>query len=610
MGQIYISNRDSNEHRLIVVDNNELMAYEQEWAGKENKRGNIYMGVVTRLEPSLDAAFVDYGERRDGLLPLRQVPEGIPGVSPEGLQAGDALLVQIKKDNIGSKGAGLTGFISLAGHYLILQPYRDKSIAISRQASQAIRGQMREVIESLNLPENMNVIVRTGGVRADKEQLTWDLEKCLLQLWNDIQAGTKEIKQPTLIYRANSMLLRGIRDYYRPGKDGIFCDNKEIFDKLHTYMSRAFPEYLEDLHYHAAEHAMVPQNIDVQIDMLYQREISSPSGVRVVFDSTEALVAVDVNSGKMRETTDIETTALKVNMEAAEIIARQLRLRNLGGLIVVDFIDMESEENRSKLEKHFAQQIRHDRAQIRFTDISKFGLIEISRQRISKSLATLQKVPCLRCQGSGEIWESEAFSDYLMHKIRRFSTDDKTDTLVAQVPTETAIHLLNERRGELQMLEESGNCDIFIIPDESLQSPQFFLKPHFVGGARAASNLITGAHRNQQKQKAVNLATTTRQQRKKQAPQPQSEGLIESMTPPSQMIKQESSSWLKKVLGSLFSSAGQNGKQPPRKDASYNPRRQQRRGYQKNRSNRPRPPEHRNNNKSAKNNSDKPPLKP
>lgn len=478
MNNIYLNIRQAEENRVIVTRNSTLVDFEQEFQGEGNKKGNIYKGVVSNIEPSLEAVFVDFGESKNGLLPLREIPPNAPGVSEGGIAAGDQILVQVKKDNVGDKGAGLTGYISLAGSFLVLLPYRQESFGISSNASAEERRGLSSMMSELPVPEGMGIIVRSLAMQHSREDIQWDLESYLLRLWDAIKSAAGRMEGPVLIYRENDLLPHVMRDYFRPKSgDVIICDDRERYQELRAFVEMLFPDNVGQIRHHDGADNMVPPLIEQKIEQIYMREVSAASGVRVVFDSTEALVAIDVNSGRQREGSDIEETALKTNLEAAEIIADQLRLRNLGGLIVVDFIDMRKRENREKLEKHFAEILKKDRSRIRMNRISEFGLLELSRQRKSRSLLFSQTQACSRCSGSGWVWRDQAFALHLLRKIRTLAFNQSMQSVILQVPREISVFLLNEKRGELQQIESHSGCNIVVVPDNRLSTPQYKFKP-------------------------------------------------------------------------------------------------------------------------------------
>ena len=478
MGTIYISTRQSEEHRIVIVKNGVLIGFEQDIVGWENKKGDVYKAVVTHIEEGLDAAFVNFGESKNGFLPLKYVADDLPGASggKNKLAEGDSILVQIKKDHVGDKGAGLTTNISLAGSYLVLMPNTPKERAMmTKNVGVRERQKTAAALAELNVPDGMGIIVRTAGVNRPARDLRWDLESYLLKLWGAIEEAARNHRGPVLIYRENNLMMKAVRDYYKPGEDEIFCDDSDGYHELKNFMSLISPEHADCVHYHEGEGAMVPDDVERQIDSIYLREIKTPSGARVVFDVTEAMVAVDVNSSQVRGHADIEETALRVNMEAADAVARHLRLRDLGGLVVVDFIDMISEQKRQKLEEYFSGLLRRDRARVQWAPLSRFGLMELSRQRLSRPVAESQSVVCPVCHGGGRQGRPEAFALRLLRHIRQ-QLDGEIGALVVQAPADSAIYLLNEKRVELRRLEDKGDCEILIVPSQNMHPPDFNIR--------------------------------------------------------------------------------------------------------------------------------------
>ena len=464
MSRIYINTRQTEESRIIVVDdNNNLIAFEQELVGQENIKGDLYKGVVSKVEGSLEAVFVDLGIGKNGFLPFREVSPVYGNLSP-----GDSVLVQIKKDHAGSKGAGLTTYVSLAGSYLVLNTQRAGRANISKRGDTQTRTKIHDSLKQLELPEGMSVIVRTSGLTATLPELQWDLNSYLLKLWSSIEEAAANERGPALIYRENNLLLRAMRDYFRSDINNIICDNPDSYRELRQYASLVFPQDLDKVTYHDSDDYMLPDGVEEQISGIFQREINTPLGVRLFFDSTEAMVAVDVNSASLRRGGDIEETALKANLEATEIIARQLRLRDLAGLIVVDFIDMEEEKNRVRVEKDFVSHLNKDRAKIRYTNISSLGLMELSRQRLSRSLEESHGIACAHCGGTGRVRRSESFALQLLRRLRVAGRGAAGEVLLMQAPESAAIYLLNEKRVELRRLEDENDCNIFVLPDKDM----------------------------------------------------------------------------------------------------------------------------------------------
>ncbi|MBE8158454.1 MAG: Rne/Rng family ribonuclease, partial [Betaproteobacteria bacterium] len=564
MGTIYINTRQSEEHRIVIARNGVLAGFEQDIAGWENKKGDIYKAVVTHIEEGLDAAFVNFGEAKNGFLPLKYVAAELPGASggKNKLAEGDSILVQIKKDHVSDKGAGLTTNISLAGCYLVLMPNtpKDKTL-VAKNTGGSDRHKTAAALAGLNVPEGMGVIVRTAGVNRPAEDLRWELESYLLKLWRAVEEAAGAHRGPILIYRENNLMMRAVRDYYRPGEDQIYCDDSDSYHELKNFMALISPEHADCVHYYEGEGAMVPDEMERQIDSIYLREIKTPSGARVVFDSTEAMVTVDVNSAQVRGHADIEETALRVNIEAADVIARHLRLRDLGGLVVVDFIDMTDEKRRKKFEDYFANLLRRDRARVQWTSLSRFGLMELSRQRLSRPVVESQGVMCQNCNGTGRQTRPEAFALRLLRHIRQ-QLGGETGALVMQAPADAAIYLLNEKRVELRRMEDEGNCEIIIVPSQNMHPPDFNIR-------KIQSETRVGvSYRARVPEK--NYAESA-QQRLKKRNKPQVKAVIEKIMPEERRVKFDWTGGLLKKLQALWESAAKK-KAAPDKPGKQRPR--------------------------------------
>ena len=385
--------------------------------------------------------------------------------------------MQIKKDHVGGKGSGLTTGIALAGCYLVLMPnHRQERAYVSKNITGRDRQQTLDALAKLDVPDGMSVILRTAGVGRSLEDLRWDLESYLLKLWRAIETAAEQNRGPILIYRENNLMLRAVRDYFRVGEDEIYCDDPDSYSELKNFVTLISPDHADNVHYHEGEGAMMPDALERQIDAIYEREIRTSMGARVVFDSTEAMFTIDVNSGQMRGQSDIEETALRANMDAASVIARHLRLRDMGGLIVVDFIDMTPDKNRTRLEDHITSLLRRDRARVQWTSLSRFGLMELSRQRLSRPVEESQSVPCKACHGTGRRRRPEAFALRLLGHCRSALQGDAAGALVVQAPADTAVYLLNEKRVELRRLEDEYNCEILIAPAADLHPPDFNIR--------------------------------------------------------------------------------------------------------------------------------------
>ena len=492
MKRILISTKHPEESRVVITENGRLADFDHEVAGRENRKGDIYKGVVSRIEPSLEAAFVDFGDEKNGFLPFKDIPRALAqnGGSENGegsassppIKEGDSVLVQIGRDHVSEKGAALTMNISLAGCYLVLMPLQPGGRQITKQSDRRSRDEMMERLRELNPPRGMSVILRTAGLGRAAEELSWDLDY-LLKLWGALAEAGEKQKGPILVYRENNILLRAIRDHHRPDVEEVVCDNPTDHEEISAFMSLVFPDQTGRVKLDEGE--IIDDGLEEQIEEIFAREVAAPSGARVVFDTTEALVAIDVNSAKLRRGENIEETALRANLAAAEIVARQLRLRDLGGLVVVDFIDMENEKNRAQVEQHFRQLLRKDRARVRTTEISRFGMMELSRQRLSQSVVDAHDRPCPRCSGSGVVRRDESFALTLLRRIRAQAGRGEGTAILAQAPEAAAVHLLNEKRADLRRLEEEFGREIVVIPDSEMHPPECRIR--LVRGGRPAA---------------------------------------------------------------------------------------------------------------------------
>jgi len=470
------------ELRVAIVEGQKLVDLDIESASREQRKSNIYKGIITRIEPSLEAAFVEYGEERHGFLPFKEVGRSYfrPDIDvgrariQDALAEGQDLIVQVEKDERGNKGAALTTFISLAGRYLVLMPNNPRGGGVSRRVEGEDRDELRDTIDQLQVPEGMSVIARTAAIGRSVEELQWDMNY-LLQLWQAIDAASKDTeKKPFLIYLESSLVIRAIRDYFQPDIGEILIDTQEIYDQAVAFMQTVMPANVGKVKLYRDDVPLFSRfQIEHQIESAYGRHVNLPSGGAVVIDHTEALVAIDVNSARATKGHDIEETALRTNLEAAEEVARQLRLRDLGGLIVVDFIDMESQKNQREIENCFRDALRHDRARVQIGKISRFGLMELSRQRLQPSLEETAHISCPRCGGTGFIRGTESTALHVLRMIQEEAMKENTGAVHAQVPVDVASFLLNEKRGEIQKLEARIKVNIVLVPNPHLETPHY-----------------------------------------------------------------------------------------------------------------------------------------
>ncbi len=481
MKRMLINATQREELRVAIVDGQLLYDLDLELPSKEQKKSNIYKGRISRVEPSLEAAFVDYGGDRHGFLPLKEIAREYftPGVDPskasmrELVREGQNVIVQVDKEERGTKGAALTTFISLAGRYMVLMPNNPRAGGVSRRIEGDDRAALREAMDSLKVPDGMGLIVRTAGLGRDAEELQWDLDY-LLQLWKAITEAAQSRPAPFLIYQESRLIMRALRDYFRPEIGEILVDNPEVYEEARDFMQMVMPGSLRKLKLYQDTVPLFSRfQIETQIENCYERTVRLPSGGSIVIDQTEALTAIDINSARATKGADIEETAFNTNMEAAVEIARQLRLRDAGGLIVIDFIDMESSKHQRQVEEQLREALRHDRARVQLGRISKFGLLELSRQRLRPSLGESTQVVCPRCEGHGRIRSVESLSLSILRLVEEHAMKENTGQVLVQAPTEIANFLLNEKRAALSAIEQRHEAPVVIVADERLETPHY-----------------------------------------------------------------------------------------------------------------------------------------
>ncbi|GLF39473.1 hypothetical protein VNPA141709_22260 [Pseudomonas aeruginosa] len=468
------------ELRVALVDGQRLFDLDIESGAREQKKANIYKGRITRVEPSLEAAFVDFGAERHGFLPLKEISREYFKKSPEGrinikevLSEGQEVIVQVEKEERGNKGAALTTFISLAGRYLVLMPNNPRAGGISRRIEGEERNELREALNGLNAPADMGLIVRTAGLGRSTEELQWDLDY-LLQLWSAIKEASGERGAPFLIYQESNVIIRAIRDYLRQDIGEVLIDSIDAQEEALNFIRQVMPQYASKVKLYQDSVPLFNRfQIESQIETAFQREVKLPSGGSIVIDPTEALVSIDINSARATKGGDIEETALQTNLEAAEEIARQLRLRDIGGLIVIDFIDMTPAKNQRAVEERVREALEADRARVQVGRISRFGLLEMSRQRLRPSLGETSGIVCPRCNGQGIIRDVESLSLAILRLIEEEALKDRTAEVRARVPFQVAAFLLNEKRNAITKIELRTRARIFILQDDHLETPHF-----------------------------------------------------------------------------------------------------------------------------------------
>ena len=482
MKRMLINATQKEELRVALVDGQRLFDLDIESPGHEQKKSNIYKGKITRVEPSLEAAFVDYGAERHGFLPLKEIsreyfPEGYefrgrPNIK-DIIQEGQEVIVQVNKEERGNKGAALTTFISLAGSYLVLMPNNPRAGGISRRIEGDERLELKEALDCLDVPEDVGLIVRTAGVGKSPEELQWDL-KVLLHHWEAIKNAAQSRPAPFLIHQESDVIVRAIRDYLRRDIGEILIDNKKIFEKAKNHIRLVRPDFINRVRLYEGEVPLFSHyQIESQIESAFQREVRLPSGGSIVIDVTEALTAIDINSSRSTRGGDIEETALNTNLEAADEIARQLRLRDLGGLIVIDFIDMTPVRHQREVENRIREATRQDRARIQFSRISRFGLLEMSRQRLSPSLSEASSHICPRCQGTGKVRDNESIALSILRLVEEEAIKENSSQIHAIVPVEVASYLLNEKRKAISGIESRQDVSVVVVPSESMETPHF-----------------------------------------------------------------------------------------------------------------------------------------
>ena len=482
MKRMLLNATQKEELRVALVDGQRLFDLDIESPGHEQKKANIYKGKITRVEPSLEAAFVDYGAERHGFLPLKEIAreyfpddyvfQGRPNIR-DILSEGQEVIVQVNKEERGNKGAALTTFVSLAGSYLVIMPNNPRAGGISRRIEGDERTELKEALSSLDVPEGVGLIVRTAGVGKSPEELQWDL-KVLLHHWEAIKQASQNRPAPFLIHQESDVIVRAIRDYLRRDIGEILIDSPKVFEKAKEHIKLVRPDFINRVKLYQGEVPLFSHyQIESQIESAFQREVRLPSGGSIVIDVTEALTAIDINSARSTRGGDIEETALNTNLEAADEIARQLRLRDLGGLVVIDFIDMTPVRHQREVENRIRDAVRQDRARIQISRISRFGLLEMSRQRLSPSLGESSHHICPRCQGTGKVRDNESLSLSILRLIEEEALKENTKQVHTIVPVQIASYLLNEKRKAISNIEKRHNVDVIVAPNEVMETPHF-----------------------------------------------------------------------------------------------------------------------------------------
>ena len=482
MKRMLINATQPEELRVALVDGQRLYDLDIESGSREQKKANIYKGKITRVEPSLEAAFVDYGAERHGFLPLKEISReyfikgsdkgGRPSIK-DVVAEGTEVIVQVDKEERGNKGAALTTFISLAGRYLVLMPNNPRAGGISRRIEGDDRKQLKEAMDGVNIPQKTGVIVRTAGVGRSSEELQWDLDYLLI-LWESITKASSERPAPFLIYQESNVVIRAIRDYLRQDIGEVLIDSEEVHQDALNFVKQVMPSYEHKIKLYSEQVPLFNRfQIETQIETAFQREVQLPSGGSIVIDPTEALVSIDINSARATRGSDIEETALHTNLEAAEEIGRQLRLRDIGGLIVIDFIDMTPIKNQREVENRMRDAMKIDRARVQLGRISRFGLMEMSRQRLRPSLIESRGSVCPRCNGQGTIRDTESLALSILRLIEEESAKERTAQIRAILPVSVATFLLNEKRSEVHDIEQRQNVRVVIVPNPNMETPHY-----------------------------------------------------------------------------------------------------------------------------------------
>lgn len=485
MKRMLINATQPEEVRVALVDGQNLYDLDIESAAIEQKKSNIYKGRVVSIQPSLEAAFVDYGSERHGFLPFREIAKSLfkptDGGNPksgrmsikDAIEEGKELIIQVEREERGKKGAALTTFVSLAGRYLVLMPNKPRAGGVSKQIEGSDRNEARDAMSNLEIPESMGLIVRTAGVGKSTEELQWDLDY-LTQLWDAISNAASQRSAPFLIYQESEVIIRAIRDYLRKDINEILIDDPDVHKRSYDFMAQVMPHNLDKLKLYSETVPLFTRyQIENQIESAFSREVRLPSGGALIIDHTEALISIDINSARSTSGSDIEETAFTTNLEAAEEIARQLRIRNIGGLIVIDFIDMLNSHNQREVENTMREHLRMDRARVQVGRISRFGLLEMSRQRLRRSLGESSHMPCPRCDGQGTIRDVESLVLSVLRIIEEEAMKDMTAKVLARLPIEAATFLLNEKRTNISEVQHRYDVEIVILPEPAMVTPQY-----------------------------------------------------------------------------------------------------------------------------------------
>ena len=587
MKRMLINATQAEELRVALVDGQKLYDLDIENRRRERKQGNVYKAKVIRIEPSLEAAFVDFGPEKRGFLPLKDIaPQNFDASksSTEGgrkqiqdlLKEGQELIIQVEKEERGTKGAAVTTFVSLAGRYMVLMPTDPRAGGVSRRVSLRDRSDLRETLAELDIPSGMGVIIRTAGVGRSAEELQWDLDY-LLNLWKAIVDASETASAPKLLYAENNLILRAIRDYLGKDIGELTIDNQAAYDEACSFVDQVMPNYRQRVKfYDEAIPLFTRYQIESQIASAFNRTVKLPSGGSVVFDPTEALMAIDINSARATKGADIEETALTTNLEAAEEVARQLRLRDVGGLIVIDFIDMSSTENQKMVENTMRNALQPDRARVQIGRISQFGLMQMSRQRLRPSLEELTTEVCPRCSGQGRIQDVKSLALAVLRMVEEESLKERSSKIRALVPLNVAAFLLNEKRTEVADIERRSQTHIVIVPNVNMETPQYEVQrirdDHEVDDLNVPSYELTDSTIGPADEPTASEASNTREQPAVQAVRPPAPAPAAKAPAAKVRAPEEASAaktgLLSKLVSSLFSDGGESANTEAAEDPS------------------------------------------
>jgi ribonuclease E len=563
MKRILINAVQKEEVRVAMVDGQQLYDLDVEVPSREQKKSNVYKGKITRVEPSLEACFVDYGAERHGFLPFKEISRsyfteeaqkssGRPDIRTA-IKEGQEVVIQIEKEERGNKGAAITTFISLAGRYLVLMPNNPRAGGVSRRIEGEDRNLIREALSQLEVPNGMGLIVRTAGVGRNSEELQWDLDY-LLQLWTAFEKAASERPSPFLIYQESDVTTRALRDYFRSDITEVLIDSKDVYDAAMDFVSQVMPNSVQKIKYYDDTVPLFNRfQVENQIESAYRREVALPSGGSVVIDHTEALISIDVNSARATKGGDIEETATNTNLEAADEVARQLRLRDLGGLVVIDFIDMMNNKNQRAVENRLNAAVQRDRARVQIGRISRFGLMEMSRQRLKPSLGESTQVVCPRCTGQGTIRTVESLSLSLVRILEEEALKSGTSRVDIQVPIDVATYMLNEKRKAIADIEKLSGVHVLIVANPTLETPHYNVERVRKSDHDDSSDKASYQRVEKESQYHVDITQEEPIQPEQAAVQSIKPGRRPSVKKPAPEVKEGSTGLLGKIV-SLFSS--------------------------------------------------------